>query len=84
MSITVVPPSRCKLLIFALDGNIFGGKQVRVDDIGEGGMLVEGNGNVQFTTHGGCVAVSARNANGNLPDATMLAFAKLVENRVTG
>ena len=84
VNVSVVPPSGCKLLILALDGNLFGGKQVRVDDIGDGGMLVKGNGNVQFTTNGGCVGVSARNAAGNLPDDTVLALAKLVESRVKG
>ena len=82
VNISVVPASGCKLLILALDGNFFGGKQVRVDDIGDGGMLVKGNGNVQFTSHGGCAAVSARNAAGNLPDDTVLALAKLVESRI--
>lgn len=84
VNISVVPPSGCKLLILALDANLFGGKQVRVDDIGDGGMLVKGNGNVQFTTHGGCVAVSSRNPTGSLPDDTVLALAKLVESRVKG
>ena len=63
---------------------MFGGKQVRVDGIGNGGMLVKGNGNVQFTTHGGCIGVSARSAAGSLPDDVMLSLAKLVETRVKG
>ena len=82
VNISVQPAARCQLLILALNENLFAGKQVRVDDIGDGGMLVKGNGNVQFTTHGGCIGVGARNATGSLPDATMLILAKLVENRV--
>jgi hypothetical protein len=84
ISVSLEPPSLCKLLHLALDQNIFGGKQVRVDDIGDGGMQVVGNGNVQFTSHGGCIEVAGHTASGNLDDATVLAMARTAAGRVTG
>ncbi len=75
----------CRLLYLALDKNIFGGVQQRVDDIGDGGMLVTGEGNVQIAVHHGCIEIDAANgANGDtaLPDATMLNLARTAVARV--
>jgi hypothetical protein len=84
IAVSMEPPSFCKLLYLALDKNLFGGQQVRVDDVGDGGMQVKGNGNVQFTTHGGCVEVSGTTSSGHVDDATMLDMAKTAAGRVTG
>jgi hypothetical protein len=83
-AVTEQPPDLCKLLFLALDKNIFGGAQVRIDDIASGGMLVKGNGNVQLVVHGGCVEVAGRMSyDKKVDDDTMLGFAKTAAGRVT-
>lgn len=75
-------PAFCKLLFLALRENMFGGIQVRRDDVGDGGMLVKGNGNVQFVSHGGCVEVEAATGNTHPADDIMLALARTAAGRV--
>lgn len=72
----------CKLLFLALDKNLFGGSQVRVD-VGQGGMLVKGNGDVQFVAKDGCVEISAhRSALNAVDDKTMLDLGRKAAARV--
>lgn len=74
----------CKLLFLALDKNFFGGDQVRRDDVGDGGMLVKGNGNVQFVVNGGCVEVAANLDNDTkVDDETMVQLARTAAGRVS-
>jgi hypothetical protein len=76
-------PDWCKLLFLALDKDIFGGVQVRVDDIGQGGMLVKGLGNVQFVVNGGCVSIDvAKTSDQAADDDTVLAMARLAATRL--
>lgn len=75
-------PIFCKLLYLALEKNIFGGPQQRIDDIGDGGMLVKGGGNVQIAVAGGCFTIDGRNGSADLPDATMLSLARTAVGRV--
>ncbi len=74
-------PLFCKLLYLALKNNIFGGVQQRIDDIGDGGMLVKGGGNVQIAVAGGCFTIDGRSGSGDLPDATMLSLARTAAQR---
>lgn len=72
----------CKLLFLALDKNMFGGSQVRVD-VGQGGMLVKGNGDVQFVAKNGCVEISAhRSGLKAVDDKTMLDLGRKAAARV--
>jgi len=84
VTVVLQAPMWCKLLFLALKENLFGNTQVRRDDVGDGGMQVVGNGNVQFTSHGGCVEVEGSTATGKLPDAVVLQMAKNAAGRVTG
>jgi len=77
-------PAFCELLFLALDQNMFGGDQVRVDDVGDGAMLVKGNGNVQFVVDGGCISVEASVGDKSPPDDTMLSLARTAASRATG
>lgn len=74
-------PEFCKLLFLALNKNIFGGTQVRID-AGDGGMQVTGGGNVQVVVNGGCLEVEASKGDTKVDDATMLALAKTAIERV--
>lgn len=82
LAVSLTEPDFCTLLFLALDKNIFGDVQVRVDDVGDGGMLVTGNGNVQFVVGGGCVELDG-NIDHETPidDATMLQLAKTAAER---
>jgi len=84
VTVVLQAPMWCKLLFLALKDNLFGGAQVRRDDVGDGGMQVVGNGNVQFTSHGGCVEVEGSTATGKLSDTVVLQMAKNAAGRVTG
>ncbi|MGI8682412.1 MAG: hypothetical protein ACR2JO_09880 [Mycobacteriales bacterium] len=75
-------PLFCKLLYLALKNNIFGGVQQRIDDIGDGGMLVKGGGNVQITVAGGCFTIDGRSGSTDMPDVTMLSLARIAAQRV--
>ena len=80
-------PLFCKLLYLALENNIFGhgsgrGVQVRINDIGTGGMLVQGNGDVQITVAGGCFTIDADAGEVPVADATMLQLARTAVGRV--
>jgi hypothetical protein len=83
IAVETVAPDFCKLLFLALKNNLFGGAQVRVDDVGDGGMLVKGNGNVQFVVHGGCVSVDATVGDTHPPDDTVLSLARTAAGRVS-
>lgn len=84
IAVETVAPDFCKLLFLALDKNIFGGAQVRIDNIASGGMLVKGNGNVQIVVHGGCLEVAGRMSyDKKVDDDTMLGLAKTAAGRVT-
>lgn len=74
-------PLFCKLLYLALEKNIFGGVQQRIDDIGNGGMLVKGGGNVQIAVAGGCFTIDGRSGSTDMPDATMLSLARTAVER---
>lgn len=76
-------PDYCKFLFLALDQGLFGGDQVRVDDIGQGGMLVKGNGNVQFVVNGGCVTIASGPGLEPFDDPTMLELAKTAAERAS-
>jgi len=83
LAISLTEPDFCQLLFLALDQNMFGGAQVRVDDVGDGGMLVKGNGNVQFVVGGGCIEVAGTvDHETKIDDATMLQLAKTAAERV--
>lgn len=82
LAVEALSPTFCKLLFLALDKNYFGGDQVRVDDVGDGGMLVKGNGNVQFVVHGGCISIDAAIGDGSPPDDTVLGLARTAAGRV--
>lgn len=84
VAVVLQSPDFCKLLILALDENIFGSVQVRRDDVGDGGMQVLGHGNVQFLSHDGCVEVEGSTATGNIADPVILEMAKVAASRVTG
>ncbi len=75
-------PITCKVLYLALEKNIFGGPQQRIDDIGDGGMLVKGGGDVQIAVAGGCFTIDGQSGSGDLPDATMLSLARTAVDRV--
>ncbi len=84
LAVTEQSPDLCKLLFLALDKNLFGGAQVRIDDIASGGMLVKGNGNVQLVVNGGCLEVDGRlTYDKKIDDATMLRLAKTAAGRVS-
>lgn len=74
----------CELLFLALEKDMFGGDQVRRDDVGDGGMLVKGNGNVQFVVKGGCVEVDGSvDYDKSVDDETMIRLAKTASGRVS-
>lgn len=84
LSVELVAPEFCEFLFLALEQDLFGGDQVRVDDIGQGGMLVKGAGNVQFVVNGGCVEISASGAGlAAIDDTTMLELAKTAAERAS-
>lgn len=84
IAVTEQSPDLCKLLFLALDKNMFGGAQVRIDDIASGGMLVKGNGNVQLVVKGGCLEVDGRlTYDKKVDDDTMLGLAKIAAGRVS-
>ena len=76
-------PDFCKLLFLALEKDIFGGVQVRID-AGDGGMQVTGGGNVQVVVDGGCLEVEGSKGDGKVDDATILALTKVAIERVRG
>ena len=80
-------PAFCALLYLALEKNMFGhgsgrGVQLRIDDIGDGGMLVQGNGNVQIAVGGGCLTIDASTGEVPVADATMLSLARTAVGRL--
>lgn len=77
-------PAFCSLLVTALRQDLFGGDQVRVDDVGDGGMLVKGVGSVQFVAHGGCVSIDASHGDTYPSDDIMLDLARTAAGRVDG
>jgi hypothetical protein len=84
IAVTEQSPDFCKLLFLALDQDMFGGAQVRIDDIASGGMLVKGNGNVQVVVNGGCLEVDGRMTyDKKVDDDTMLRLAKTAAGRVS-
>jgi hypothetical protein len=72
----------CKLLFTQIDRNLFGDVQHRIDGIGDGGMLVAGQGNLQIAIHHGCFELDGATADGPLPDAMMLDLARTAVARV--
>jgi hypothetical protein len=84
LAVSLTEPDLCKLLFLALDTDTFGGVQVRVDDVGDGGMLVTGGGNVQFVVGGGCIEVDGTvDFDTKIDDDTMLRLAKTAAERAT-
>ena len=84
LAVTEQSPDLCKLLFLALDKDMFGGKQVRIDDIESGGMIVKGNGNVQLVVDGGCLEVAGTlTYDKKVDDDTMLRLAKTAAGRVS-
>jgi hypothetical protein len=84
LAVSLTEPDFCKLLFLALDQDMFGGVQVRVDDVGDGGMLVKGGGNVQFVVGGGCIEVDGTvDFDTKIDDDTMLRLAKTAAERAT-
>ena len=82
--VSLTEPDFCALLFLALDQNIFGDVQKRVDDVGDGGMLVKGNGNVQFVVDGGCIEIDGRiDHDTKVDDQTMLRLAKSAAERAS-
>jgi hypothetical protein len=83
VAVTEQSPDLCKLLFLALDKDMFGGAQVRIDDIASGGMLVKGNGNVQVVVNRGCLEVAGTMTyDKKVDDETMLGLAKTAAGRV--
>lgn len=84
IAVTEQAPDFCKLLFLALDKDMFGGKQVRIDNIGDGGMIVKGNGNVQLVVDSGCLEVDGRTTyDAKVDDDTMLRLARTAAGRVS-
>lgn len=84
LAVTEQSPDLCALLFLALDKNMFGGAQVRIDDIASGGMLVKDNGNVQLVVAGGCVEVDGRlTYDKKVDDDTILLLAETAAGRVS-
>jgi hypothetical protein len=82
LAVSLTEPNFCKLLFLALDQDMFGSPQVRVDDVGDGGMLVKGNGNVQFTVGSGCIEVDGTvDFDTPIDDEAMLRLAKTAAER---
>lgn len=80
--ISLTEPDFCKLLFLALEQDQFGGAQVRVDDLGDGGMLVEDTGNAQFAVGGGCVEVDGNvDHDTNIDDDAILRLAQVAAER---
>jgi hypothetical protein len=84
IAIEDLAPMFCSLLTETLRQDRFGGDQIRVDDVGDGGMLVKGLGNVQFVVQGGCVSIDAVHGDTRPTDDIMLDLAKTAAGRVTG
>jgi hypothetical protein len=83
VAVTEQSPDLCKLLFLALDKDMFGGAQVRIDDIASGGMLVKGNGNVQVVVNHGCLEVAGTMTyDKKVDDDTMLGLARTAAGRV--
>jgi hypothetical protein len=82
LAVETLAPPFCKLLFVALQSNLLGGDQVRVEDVGDGAMLVRGNGNVQFVVHGGCVSITAMVGDTSPSDDTTLSLARTAASRV--
>jgi hypothetical protein len=83
IAVSLTEPQFCKFLVDALDTNTFGGVQVRRDDVGDGGVLVTGLGNVQFTAGGGCAEVAGTvNFSTKIDDDTIVRLAKTAAERV--
>ena len=75
----------CKLLYTQIERDLFGDVQKRVDGIGDGGMLVVGEGNIQIAVHSGCIVLDgATGETGDtpVPDQTMLDLARTAVGRV--
>lgn len=72
----------CNLLFLQIDNGLFGDVQKKIDGIGDGGMLVAGQGNLQIAVHRGCFEIDAATADGPLPDAKMLDLARTAVSRV--
>ncbi len=84
VAVNLQTPEFCKLLFLALDKNYFGGQQVRVDSIGEGGMQVKGNGNVQFVVNRGCVEIEGNvDRDTKIDDSTIMSVATTAAGRVS-
>ncbi len=84
VAVTEQSPDLCKLLFLALDKDMFGGAQVRINDIASGGMLVKGNGNVQVVVDRGCLEVAGTMTyDKKVDDDTMLGLAKTAVGRVS-
>ncbi len=82
LAVSLTEPDFCKLLFLALDQDMFGDVQVRVDDVGDGGMLVKGNGNVQFVVGGGCVEVAGNvDPDTKIDDQTIVRLGKTAAER---
>jgi|GEM_PF-1464640 len=82
LAVSLTEPEFCKLLFLALDQNMFSDVQVRVD-VGDGGMLVKGLGNVQFAVDGGCVEVSGNvDLDTKIDDETIVRLANTAAERV--
>ena len=73
----------CKLLLLALDKNLFSPTQQRIKGIGDGGLLNKGRGNVQIAKGKACFSISAGEGTRNVADAVMLALAKTAAGRVS-
>ncbi len=72
----------CKLLYLQIERRLYGGAQEPVDDIGDGGMIVTGEGNLQIAVSHGCIELDGATADAPLPDATMLDLARTAVGRV--
>jgi hypothetical protein len=72
----------CNLLFLQVDSNLFGDVQKRIDGIGDGGMLVTGEGNLQIAVHHGCFELDGATADGPLADSAMLDLARTAVARV--
>ncbi len=72
----------CNLLFLQIDSNLFGDVQKRVDGIGDGGMIVTGEGNLQIAIHHGCFELDGATADGPLADSAMLDLARTAASRV--
>ena len=81
VQIVLQDPLNCNAVMKALDSGSLAGSNATPVDLGDGGFYVQ-DGEVVFTTGGGCVAVGGSKGGINLGPEKLVAFATQVFGRV--